>query len=224
MSPAPSFYPYQASQAAAILFQTLFSCWTASHLYLSWVYANRQRNKHRYMLVALFAVIVYVCGYSMRLASVNDPKSIPNFAAAATLTIAGTNFVCITQYLIFRYLIRSYLPEEQQTIWTTDLTKLPYILIFRECFILVILTVGSAIGSSGLWMGTSLKAARILLVVGFANEFVDVSLFSIALVKVFRKIKGNGGPKLKAQKVLIGLGISNFCIEVSVDRQMNILI
>lgn len=212
-------YFYNPSVALAVVFSVLYLALSGYHLYVSIVYARKQRIKHRFTIPLLIAAVIATAGWGVRIASVTNRSSIPLYAISSSYIVISPIFVCATLYILLTRVIRYSLPEGRlQRFAGISPRWLGRLFITSDVTSFMTQAGGSGVASGGNWEGNSKDIGINILLVGLALQLATFSLFMFTLWRYMCRVRANPGVAgfdRSVKKVLLGVWVASVFIQVS---------
>ena len=175
-------YFYHPSQAAAIVFQVLFSILSGSHLFQSVIVPYRRAIKHRYTIPLFIAAALSTAGYGVRIGSIQTPSDIGQYATSASLIVVAPIFVCATLYLQLAYMLRHCIHDvKEQKVFGITPCWLGRIFISSDISSFLLQGAGSGIAASNNWTGNTKSIGVNLLLTGLAGQLATFTVFLVLL-------------------------------------------
>ena len=217
-----SLYFYEPSLAASALFTAVYALPTAYLLYTTIIGPRTGKYNHAsFFIPVCIGGLMEVGGYACRCISVKKPRNIPLYATSSSLVVVAPVFVCASLYLLIGRLIRALIPKsgKHQNILGISPRWLPVCFFSSDVLSFMTQGGGSAIASSGNWEGQQKETGTNVLISGLALQLLTFTLFLIILSLLHTRANAVGsGVEGGVRKVLMGMYLAGFCIEVSLHH------
>lgn len=214
---ASDLYSYDPSNAAAILFNVLYSVLIGPHFVMSCWRCRSRPMKHRYTVCLLIAAIISTAGYSIRVASVNHRGNVTLYATSSSFIVISPIFVCATLYLLLARMIELFLPVRHQTFFTFSPRLLGKLFISSDVMSFMTQGAGSGIAASGNWQGSLRTIGIDVLLVGLVLQLATFTFFLLVSWRFVCRVRTVVGECFESnlKKMLTGAGIAAILVEVS---------
>jgi RTA1 like protein len=233
MPDAPvSLYPFTPSQAAAILFTSLYGTVWASHCFQHLCLrrrccrrsdGNKRCARHWCTVPTAVAALLSSAGYGVRNASTQKVNSIDLYAASSGLIVISPIFICASLYLLLSRIIVRSLPPSSDLV----AKKKPQVFfgiaprwigkVFVASDVLSFMTqgAGTGIAAGGNWEGDAATTGINVLLFGLSLQLATFTVFLVALWMLVCRVRiVEGGFEPKVKSLMVGITVASVFIEI----------
>ncbi|KAL6252323.1 hypothetical protein RBB50_000041 [Rhinocladiella similis] len=220
-------YAYNPSMPLAIAFTVIYWLLTIRHMYISFIFARKQPNPHKYTICLPIAGWISVTGWALRIVSIKYrhtwPLSIIFYAVSQSSIVIAPVFFCATLYLLLTRMIRFNLPEEDkdggkspQVFFRLSPKRLGYVFLISDFTSFNTQGGGSGIAGAGGWKGILRTIGMDILLIGLALQLLTFTMFIVVLAIFQRRVNRRDDVTLQpgAKKVIWAVWVATFFIQI----------